>query len=113
MDSVQNWSKKELVAYILFYAANSNLSETNKERNVILSKVDMNTYQMVYDEFKNDNDYQCIQKIVKGLETHDYSKSDLKQLFLDMKILFFADGEFDQVEHVVFNWLKRIINDAA
>ncbi|WP_191859643.1 sulfurtransferase [Hanstruepera ponticola] len=113
MDAVQNWSKKELVAYILFYAANSNLSETNKERNVILSKVDMNTFQMVYDEFKADNDYQCIQKIIQGMETHEYSRSDLNQLFVDIKVLFFADGEFDQVEHVVFNWLKRIINEAA
>lgn len=109
MENIENWSKEELVAYILLYAANSNLSETNKERDVILNKVDMQTFQKVYDEFNSDNDYQCIQKIIKGLETHDYSKTDLKQLFLDMKVLFFADGEFDQVEHTIYNWLKRIL----
>ena len=111
MDNVENWSKKELVAYILLFAANSNIAETNTERNVILSKVDMQTFQALYDEFENDNDYQCIQKIIKGLESHDYSKTDLNQLFLDMKILFFADGEFDQVEQAMFQWLKRIIKD--
>ena len=111
MDKVENWSKKDLVAYILIYAANSNISESNKERNVILSKVDMQTFQELHDVFDADNDYQCIQKIIRGLETHEYSKTDLNRLFLDMKILFFADGDFDQVEHSVFEWLKRIIKD--
>ena len=113
MDIVENWSKKELAAYILLYAANTHLAEKNSERNVILSKVDINTYQRIHEEFENDNDYQCIQKIITGMESHHYSKTDLKQLFLDIKILFFADGEFDQVEHTVYNWLKRIIKESV
>lgn len=111
MNTNKEWSKKELVAYILLYAANSNLSETNAERNVIISKVNMQTFQKIHEEFNADNDYQCIQKIIKGFEAHNYSKTDLNQLFLDMKILFFADGEFDQVEHTIFNWLKRILEE--
>ena len=53
-----HWSKEELVAYILLYTAHSNFEEANTEKNVIISKVDMQTFQRVHDEFDNDNDYQ-------------------------------------------------------
>ena len=46
-----HWTKKELVAYILLYTAHSNFEEDNKERNVIISKVDMQTFQKIHDEF--------------------------------------------------------------
>ena len=46
-----NWTKNELVAYILLYAAQSDLLESNKERNVILSKVDMKTFDKIQFHF--------------------------------------------------------------
>ena len=36
-----NWTKDELVAYILLFAAHSDFKEDNHERNVIISKVDL------------------------------------------------------------------------
>lgn len=76
-----HWTKEELVAYILLYAAHSNFEEANLEKNVIISKVDMQTFQKVHDEFDNDNDYQSLQKIIKGLEEHNYNEDDLQSLF--------------------------------
>ena len=58
-----NWTKDELIAYTLLYAAHSDLKENNHERNVIISKVDMQTFQKIHDEFSADNDFQSIQKI--------------------------------------------------
>ena len=47
-----NWTKEELVAYILLYTAHSNFEEANTEKNVIISKVDMQTFQKIHDEFE-------------------------------------------------------------
>lgn len=104
-----NWTKDELIAYILLFASHSNLDEDNHERNVIISKVDMQTFQKVHDEFEADNDYQSIQKIISGLKSHNYSAEDLTSLFADVKALFFADGEFDAVERFMYSYLKKIL----
>ena len=104
-----NWTKEELVAYILLFTAHSNFDEDNHERNVIISKVDMQTFQRIHDEFDSDNDYQSIQKIIKGIEAHNYSKDDLNSLFSDIKLLFLSDGEFDVLERNMFTYLKKIL----
>ena len=56
-----DWTRDELVAYILLFAAHSDFKEDNHERNVIISKVDMDTFQEIHDEFDNDNDSSLIQ----------------------------------------------------
>ena len=104
-----NWTKDELIAYILLYAANANFKEENKERNVIISKVDMQTFQKIHDEFEKDNDYQSINKMISGLEQHEYSNQDLSMLFNDIKIMFLSDGNFDSIEQSVFLFLKKVL----
>ena len=78
--------------------------------NVILSKVDMQTFARIYNEFENDNDYQSLQKIIKGLNEHNYSEEDLNQLFTDIKTLFLSDGEYEIMEKNMFQYLKKILN---
>lgn len=103
-----DWTRDELIAYILLYAAHSDFKESNHERNVIISKVDMQTFQDVHDEFDADNDYQSLQKIIAGLRQHNYSEEDIDLLIADIKILFFSDGEFDVTEQNMLMFLKRI-----
>ena len=105
-----NWTKDELVAYVLLFAANSNFIEDNFERNEIITKVDMQTFQKIHDEFDADNDYQSIQKIIKGLEVHNYSKEDLDDLFVDIKMMFLSDGEYDILEQNMMLQLKKILS---
>ena len=104
-----NWTKDELVAYTLLYAANSNYVVDNKERNVIIEKVDMKTFQKVHDEFESDNDYQSVQKITQGLKALNYTQDDIQELLQDIKVLFFADGSFDVYERIMFRSLKNIL----
>lgn len=105
-----HWTKEELVAYILLYTAHSNFEEANMERNVIISKVDMQTFQKIHDEFDKDNDYQSLQKIIKGVEEHNYNNDELKSLFFDIKALFLSDGEYDILERNMFLYLKKILS---
>jgi len=104
------WSKDELVAYILLFAANSNFIESNSEKNAIIAKVDMKTFQTIHDEFDSDNDYQSIQKIIQGLKDHNYTKEDLEELLSELKVMFLSDGEYDILEHNMMLWLRKIIS---
>ena len=104
-----HWTKEELVAYTLIYAANSNFIEDNKERNMIIEHVDMQTFQKIHDEFDADNDYQSLQKISAGLKAHNYTHQDIDELLKEIKLMFFADGEFDVLERMVFRSLKSLL----
>lgn len=104
------WTKDELVAYILLFVAHSDLKETQQEHNYILSRVDANTYRRISHEFDNDNDYQSITKIVEAVNTDaDYSTNP-DALFADIKLMAFADGQMDQIEHAIYNSLKKILS---
>ena len=111
MEISKQWSKNELVAYILLYASQSDLIVSNKERNVIISKVDMNTFQKIRNEFDNDNDYQSIQKIIAGLKEHNYTKMDIDLLLADIKMLFFADGRFNVSERNMYKLLTKLFQN--
>ncbi len=103
-----NWTKEEFIAYLLLYAANSDFKESNKERNMIISRVDHKTFQRIHSEFSEDNDYQSIQKIMAALEQHNYSKQDLESFHADLKLMFHSDGSYDLLEKNMFTFLKRL-----
>lgn len=105
-----DWTKDELIAYILLFAANSDFKESNIERNVILSKVDIYTLSDIHDEFHQDNDYQSLVKIQSALKAHNYSKEDTEALFNEIMVLFHADGEYDIMEQNMLRVLKRLLN---
>ncbi|AUC76376.1 hypothetical protein [Olleya sp. Bg11-27] len=109
MEKPNTWSKDELLAYILLFIAHSDLDESKKEKEYILSRVDKNVYQRVHEKFEEDNDYQSIQNIVEGVKSHDYYRNDLADLFADIKLMAFADGEMDQMEKLAYNTLKKIL----
>lgn len=109
MDKPKNWSKEELLAYILLYVANSDLHESSEEKEFILARVNKDTFANVHKEFNKDNDFQCIQKIIKSIEAHDYSRDDYALLFADIKLLLYADGEVKTMEKATLMFLRKIL----
>lgn len=103
-----DWTKDELVAYILLFAANADFKESIEERNLIISKVDVKTYKEIHDEFKDDNDYQGLKKIMASLEQHNYTNEDIDLLLEDIKALFFVDGDIEITEKIMLRSLKRL-----
>lgn len=111
MEQPITWTKDELLAYILIYVSHLDLNESRKEKKYILSRVDKEVYQRVYEQFQKDSDYECIQNIIEGVKTHDYYRDDLADLFADIKLMAFADGNYAQMEQVAYMELKKILKD--
>ncbi len=103
-----DWTKDELLAYILLFAANADFKETANEQKLILSKVDIDTFLDIKEEFDNDNDYQGLKKIMTSLEQHHYGKDDIDILIEDIKVLFFVDDEYTVLEQNMLLALKRL-----
>ncbi len=109
MEQPNTWTKDELLAYILIVVAHLDFEETKEEKDYILSRVDRAVYQRVHEQFDKDSDYQSIQNIVEGVKSHDYYRNDLADLFADIKLMAFADGNMDIMETTIYNQLKKIL----
>lgn len=111
MELPVTWTKDELLAYILIYVSHSDLNETWKEREYILSRVDKDIYQRVVIQFQKDNDYQSVQNIIQAVKANNYYRNDFADLFADIKLMAFADGRYDAMEKAVYSNLKRILKE--
>lgn len=103
------WNFNEFSAFLLIYAAYADNVCTPEEEEMILSKVNQQTYQLIEAEFKSLNDDEVLNIIMtyKGLY---FPTSERKNELLAMlKKEFFSDGEYSQIEQSLMIALKRIM----
>lgn len=109
-NSNTDWSRSELRAYLLLYCANANFIKTKEETEQIRSKIDKTLFNKISKEFEGDNDYQSIQKIESAIKRLKYNKEEINALEDEIKGLFLADGNYDQMEKTLFFGLNKILN---
>ena len=102
------WSKDEFLAYLLIYAAQINQIETDEEKEFIESRFDSKLLKNVYNEIKNDNDYQRIQKVMVYTYQNNFLSQDLEDLLKEIKELLLCDGKFDVTEQALYHYLKKL-----
>lgn len=103
-----NWTKEELLAYILIWSANADFIVNDSEKDLILSKVDESTYKHIRREFQQDNDNERLEKVNASFDSLNYSPDDKTAIFEDMKELFLSDGDFNTLEKNLERGFKHI-----
>ncbi|MEY4602894.1 MAG: hypothetical protein RIT43_186 [Bacteroidota bacterium] len=103
-----HWNFEEFRIYLLLYAAHADFSETEQEKEAILSTCDAELYKKMHREFDEDNDYRQIEKIIVHLHEFQCTKEDIKQLLNQMKAVQMADKAPDLLEKSMMMLLKRI-----
>lgn len=104
-----DWTQQEFKAYLLLYASQSDMIESAEEKDFILSRVPVETYNKIHAEFDEDNDYQSIQKIMHNCRRYKYNEKGMEQLMADIKEIFMADGEYDTMERNMIRILAKLI----
>jgi hypothetical protein len=91
---IDHWTKLELQIYILLLCANADSEETKVEIEMIKSKVDTETFDKIYNEFKNDTDEETqFEKIDDNIQKHEYSNMELASFRQEIHEIFFSDGK--------------------
>ena len=103
-----NWSKEEFLTYFLLYAAHADVQFKDEEKQYILSKVDEEVYDQVYAQFKLDNNYEQLQKILNVQDNKQYYTK--QQLGLAMQDIFLIDSHFHYMEKMVYSRMSRLFN---
>jgi len=105
-----NWTKDELIAYILLYAAKADYIETKEEQEIVLARVSKERFDKIHNELDNDNDYVSVQKISDTMHEFNFSNKDIEAIISEIKALFLSDGNFDVLEQNLFRGLKRLLH---
>lgn len=108
-ESISKWGKKELEAYTLIYFANVDFNQTVEEKDYIKKNVGEDIFKKMQKEFKNDNDYQTIQKIQSAVTNLKMTEVQISELFSKIKTICKKDGDFDTLERSLKRGLKNIL----
>ena len=103
------WSKEQLHTYILLLCANADSDETQKELEMIKSKVDAGTFKTMYQEFKEDTEDQRLEKIDDAIQLLEYTPKELSDLKREMYEIFFSDCDFNLMERNLDRILDNIL----
>ena len=63
IDFIKTWSKEEFKLYLLIYAAQANLVESDEELDFIKSKFDSQTIDSIYQNVKDLNDFGAVNEV--------------------------------------------------
>lgn len=93
-----HWTKEELQVYILLLCANADNDETEKERDMIQSKVSTEIFEKIYKEFSNDSEEKRLKKIDRNIHQHTYTNMELIDFRREIYEIFFSDCDFKMME---------------
>ena len=104
-----NWTKKDLLAYLLIYCMRVDCKEQETEVDYIRTRVGDEVYSKAYAEFSKDNDYISIQKIQNSYKSLSLDLSEKDNVINDIKEIFEIDGHLDIIEQGIQMTLNRIL----
>ena len=104
---MSDWTKTDLMAYLLFYAAKTDLKVTEDELAIISENVDAETVSSIEKEINADNDIERIDKINSYVKENKCSEEEIDNLLEEIKKIYEADGKFDRLERMTFSFLRK------
>jgi len=93
-NKLTQWSKEELKIYILLLCAKADSIETDEQIDMIKSKIDTKSFDMLYKEFCGDDEDNCLEKIQSTIAKHEYSNREIDNLRKEIQEVFLSDNKF-------------------
>ncbi len=109
MDIKVEWNYDEFATFLMIYASHVDLEFSDSEKERIKAQISDATFEKMYKAFRDKTDFESLQTILayKGLY---YPTEARKAELLDkVKMIFFADGEYSQMEMELYNFFKKLM----
>ncbi len=107
--NLDNWTKQQYHAFLLFCGARSNLGLSEAEHLYISSIVGEENYNFAKTEYAKCSDYQCAGIISDGRKKFYPSEHDKQQLESELKTLFAADHEYAILEENFLRYIDKLL----
>ena len=106
--TTKTWNFDDFKAYLFIYCTFADHMQVKEERNLAIKKVGLETFNKLHAQIEEDTDDISINKIRRFIKKYNLTKSDAKNLMLDVKDMFLSDGEFHKLERRLYGSLERI-----
>lgn len=80
-----------------------------EEQQMIQSKLDVDTYDKLYNEFINMTDFQALQTIISYKGVYFPTVDQRQELLHNVKKICFVDGEFASIEKEIMYFLEKLL----
>ena len=97
-NKMTNWTKEEIKTYILLLCARADSVESEEEINLIKSKTTTEVFDKMYNEFCEDDEDICFQKLEDSISQHHFSTMELSEFRREIHEVFMADNKFTLME---------------
>jgi hypothetical protein len=103
--------RSDILIYLLLFAANLDGNISSKELKQILRVDDYESFERVYDAFKEDNDYAVLQNIKKFKQILISDGDTTESTISSIKQLFLSDGKFSSNEDYLIGKITKILSE--
>lgn len=103
------WSKADLKTYILLLCAHADQMESEEELAFIKSKTELESFQKIYEEFCQDDEECCFEKIEDAIGHHAYSEREISALKKEIREVFISDRKLLMPEQNLERILDNIL----
>ncbi len=104
-----NWNQEEFIAYLLIYASYADGVFLPSERQLILEKINNDSFHKIMSESAGDSDEVKIEKIKAHEGIYYPTHAQKQELLYLIKKQFLADGNFSDEEKVLWDRLVEIL----
>lgn len=106
---LENWTKREFLAFVLLYAATADYEITPEERENIIQRTGKSEMRKAEENLASLSDYDTIQTIVSYKEAYFRNEEEKDELLEDLRNLFESDHNFEIREQNMMRALQRIL----
>ncbi|MDO1446113.1 hypothetical protein Q0590_07615 [Rhodocytophaga aerolata] len=108
-ENIAHWTYQNFQAFLLLYAASSDLAIKPEEVDQLLEKTGYTAYKEVLPVFQQQSDYERLQTILYFKPTYFANEAEVDRLIKEIQEMYQQDHHFSHAEQGILLLLKKIL----
>jgi hypothetical protein len=108
-DNLASWSYAHFQAFLLLYAASSDLTIKEAELESLIQKTGYSAYKAVLPVFQAQSDYERLQTILYFKPKYFAGPEEAERVLSDVRAIYEIDTHIDQTEQGIYLLLRKIL----
>ena len=103
------WNYEEFCAFLLLYASYADLDFSKSEKELILTKVNKETFDKIEKVYLESSDYERLEIILDHKGVYYPTHAQRMELLGELTKLFKADGDYSKLEKNLMIFLEKLL----
>jgi hypothetical protein len=108
-DNIDSWTYADFQAFLLLYAAASDLNIKEVELESLIQKTGYSAYKAVLPVFQAQSDYERLQTILYFKPRYFAGPGEAERVLSDIRAIYELDSHVDQTEQGIYLLLRKIL----